>query len=1248
MSTGRINPRPVGLIRSPRHEEAARVVETLRQDKTGRAILVPDAVGETKFRVIEAGPHHEKGFAVDPGYALGMVPSKELLAELKGYDRRAVLVPEMFSPTTRRNVRFGAILPPKFDLEASPYRVVTLSSSAGPETSLAYQLRNRQLLTRLDVWLRSMGFHDDSIVVFPENRNNETLTAFGDKGTVEDVVSNYVAKFLNGRNHSVYDFPLQRLMEVKPEASSGVKTPAPKLEAPVAPPKVVLVDEGAPTSPVTLPPVTKPVYSTKVEPEAPKSPRPAPEPAATTGWFKSIVDATIGDFGFAERPSSPPKPPPFWLRAVGAFPDAKALEKLADGSPATGIRGTIALKEKAPGDIRFAVALPEGYDHRRSAPYRVTLAEIPEGVTFDQASAQLEKSPPSTGEVVVMVRPDKEMVAREGLKLATHRAMSEQLHEQLASRLNISGESYGVLTLSADPGEWAKELATAPNLRRRLNGPVVVSSTSARRLAPTADPARGLPEVPRGAATSYIPEGLQKQSDSRGTFFVPVLKSEAIRQSTRFGLYLPPGYDPANAERYPVLLLLPGRNNPLNYWTSAGKLNEHLDKMMAGDAQKMIVVIPENTDSFWYDYDRNGAPTVGTKGSRNFEGLVIDELLGYATSAVKGDSQRLSIGGISRGGFGAMSLAMRHPGKFASVSSQAGVLDLQYGGGVLAAGVTDSVKTHFGPANDPVWPQVNPMDLLKSGTFERGAPKIYVDVGNEDPILRRDTISFASELERRGIEHTAAVLKSDTGGPLAHNWKAWEPMLETVIGFHQAAHGKPGIPAEPEGIRNTIDEAKRELATATASHATKLQERLTSLHQEAAKLEQRIGALQSQLEQRLPFERWLGPKVTDHTRWVLGKAQHEASEIKRQHLPAHALEARLDALDRELEGIRSNVAQVEGWRLGSPPVLPHDPRALESLSPETIAQLKHVSGLGPGVAEAMYRLVTARPHLFKGADSVTRLPFAKQLSDFVTDGLLTQADLPGFVEFLNRIAERRFEWRRDGYSHTVMSTMNAVFNHPGVVLDLIRSAREQEPFPVGTVYEGDGASELRPLGDLQAGFRPVEPVDDLPPARLGYERGLLRGLRDVLAPNPSSLPPGRFAKLCDPIAVALSKLLGQEVRYGYAYKLVTGEDLVAALDSQHGEGLTFGDVDVKIPGSGWVPLHFPVFYDYDPATRTVALQEYTRGERRVSIDGLEFATKGERRPAMFYRPDPGLEPFLTPEHHPRRPLQTQPRVPSPR
>jgi hypothetical protein len=115
------------------------------------------------------------------------------------------------------------------------------------------------------------------------------------------------------------------------------------------------------------------------------------------------------------------------------------------------------------------------------------------------------------------------------------------------------------------------------------------------------------------------------------------------------------------------------------------------------------------------------------------------------------------------------------------------------------------------------------------------------------------------------------------------------------------------------------------------------------------------------------------------------------------------------------------------------------------------------------------------------------------------------------------------------------------------------------------------------------------------------------------------------------VAVGLSKLTGQDVRYGYAFNLKTGADLVEALRSQKGEGLAFGDIEANL-GTGMTHLHFPVFYDYDAKTKTVAVQEWMRGERRVPVDQIQFQTVGNARPSLFYRPDPGMDRFLTPEH----------------
>jgi hypothetical protein len=193
--------------------------------------------------------------------------------------------------------------------------------------------------------------------------------------------------------------------------------------------------------------------------------------------------------------------------------------------------------------------------------------------------------------------------------------------------------------------------------------------------------------------------------------------------------------------------------------------------------------------------------------------------------------------------------------------------------------------------------------------------------------------------------------------------------------------------------------------------------------------------------------------------------------------------------------------------------------------------------------------------------------------------------------------------------------------------------------PVPSQFDGDWRRQLNATGDFKAGFLPVDGAENyahegLPPAELGYERGLLRAIRDELAPYPNELPSDRFARNADPVAVGLGKLLNQEVRYGYAHKLKTGDDLVKAVESQGIEGLAFGDLKVHVSnGSGesrLLALHFPVFYDYDPKTRTLAYQEWTHGERRVPVDAIENIEEA----SLYYRPSAGLAPFLTPQEQP--------------
>ena len=118
-------------------------------------------------------------------------------------------------------------------------------------------------------------------------------------------------------------------------------------------------------------------------------------------------------------------------------------------------------------------------------------------------------------------------------------------------------------------------------------------------------------------------------------------------------------------------------------------------------------------------------------------------------------------------------------------------------------------------------------------------------------------------------------------------------------------------------------------------------------------------------------------------------------------------------------------------------------------------------------------------------------------------------------------------------------------NHPSLILSLIEHAKSDIDYKVEKVFDDDTITELEPMDDFKNAYQPVDEEvryglqDDLKSAELGYERGYLRTLVDELAPESYNLPKDRFAKRCGPIACALTKLSGEEIRYDYAHNIKT-------------------------------------------------------------------------------------------------------------
>ena len=219
-------------------------------------------------------------------------------------------------------------------------------------------------------------------------------------------------------------------------------------------------------------------------------------------------------------------------------------------------------------------------------------------------------------------------------------------------------------------------------------------------------------------------------------------------------VYLPPGYDTHPNQRYPVIYLLhgfPGRPQAFLLTLRMGVVEAEL---YAKDVAKpAILVMPYGstgifTDKEWAD---GVSPDEGwaTFVARD----VVQAIDARYRTIPRADAR--AIGGLSEGGYGAINIALHHPGEFGVVESWSGY--------ERPAHRHDIFGRHLEglTANDPftLLPAVA-RELRRTGTY------FWFYSGTNDP-LRAQNLVFATELQRLRIPHTYLEFR---GG---HNWALW-------------------------------------------------------------------------------------------------------------------------------------------------------------------------------------------------------------------------------------------------------------------------------------------------------------------------------------------------------------------------------------------------------------------------------------------------------------------------------------------
>jgi S-formylglutathione hydrolase len=148
----------------------------------------------------------------------------------------------------------------------------------------------------------------------------------------------------------------------------------------------------------------------------------------------------------------------------------------------------------------------------------------------------------------------------------------------------------------------------------------------------------------------------------------PSLKGNLLGDGVeqKISVYLPPSYDTAPTKRYPVVYLLHSFGIGRHMWMRDAGFNivPVLNGLInSGKAREMIVVAPNARNVF------NGSFYVNSATTGNWEDYIFRDVVPYVDANYRTLARASSrgIAGLSMGGFGAVSMGMKHPDIFSAI-----------------------------------------------------------------------------------------------------------------------------------------------------------------------------------------------------------------------------------------------------------------------------------------------------------------------------------------------------------------------------------------------------------------------------------------------------------------------------------------------------------------------------------------------------------------------------------------------------
>ena len=248
--------------------------------------------------------------------------------------------------------------------------------------------------------------------------------------------------------------------------------------------------------------------------------------------------------------------------------------------------------------------------------------------------------------------------------------------------------------------------------------------------------------------------------ESQGLRFLTV-KTPNLKGRGDICLYVP---EVDNFDNLPIYILLHGVYGSAWIWAMKGGAHVTTEKLIKNNTIKpAIIAMP--SDGLWGD-----GSAYFSHHQKQFDNWIVNDVI----TAIKENipeaknSTSTCIGGLSMGGYGALSLGGRFPEKFKAISGHSSITKLEQ----MQLFTDDSVDEYIKESKTP-----NLIDILKKN--KTSLPPIRFDCGVNDSLFEANKL-LHKELIKENIPHKFEEFK---GG---HEWSYWIENVEKTLRFFDA------------------------------------------------------------------------------------------------------------------------------------------------------------------------------------------------------------------------------------------------------------------------------------------------------------------------------------------------------------------------------------------------------------------------------------------------------------------------------